>query len=124
MAYYKIKSLTKGLPKRHLDKNKTLTIEYRDGFTVKTNTLTPTGVLYISSPSLPLNFHTLRMKGLISVVEINKNLFMKLSKPKKKLIPPAKKVAVKKPIPTAKAEKPKKRTYKKKEEKLVDTNEE
>ena len=84
MPYYKITSLTAKLPKRHLHKNENLKIEYREGFDTKTNELPVGATVYISSPSLPVNYHKLRMKGLISVVEIGKNAFMKLQKNEQK----------------------------------------
>ena len=81
MVYYKITSLTHKLPKRHINKDKTLEIEYRESFSEKKYILPPNGTLYISSPSLPVNLHKLRMKKMITVVEINKNTFMRLQQP-------------------------------------------
>ena len=81
MVYYKITSLTHKLPKRHINKDKTLEIEYRESFKEREYRLPPNGTLYISSPSLPVNLHKLRMKKMITVVEINKNDFMKLQQP-------------------------------------------
>ena len=118
MVYYKITSLTSKLAKRHADKDATLKIAYRSKFSEKEHLLPVGGILYISSPSLPINLHKLRMKKLISIVELNKDTFMKLTNPslvRKAPIPVAKKVAAKKPIPTAKEDKPKKRVYKKSE---------
>ena len=74
MVYYKITSLTSKLAKRHSDKSATLKIAYRDRFTEKEHSLPAGGTLYISSPSLPINLHKLRMKKLISVVELRKDL--------------------------------------------------
>ena len=82
MAYYKIKSLTSKLGKRHMDKDAVLGITYQDGFKEKNHMLHPGGILYISTPSLPINIHKLRMKNLVSVSEIEKNVFMRLTNPK------------------------------------------
>ena len=82
MGYYKITNLTAKLPKRHQQKNSTLILEYRAGFDTKKYNLPVGGTLFISSPSLPVDLHKLRMKKLITVVEIGKNTFMKLQKPK------------------------------------------
>jgi hypothetical protein len=81
MGYYKVTNLTAKLPKRHQQKNSTLKLEYRANFDIKTQDLHVGQTLYISSPSLPVNLHKLRMKKLISVVEIGKNTFMKLQRP-------------------------------------------
>ena len=112
MTYYKITSLTPKLGKRHIDKNTTLNISYREGFNTREHNLAAGATLYISSPSLPVNLHKLRMKNLISVVEISKNLFLKLSKPK-----PAPIVVAKSIVETV--EPKKKRTYKKKEKEIL-----
>ena len=127
MTYYKITSLTPKLGKRHIDKNTTLNISYREGFNTREHNLAAGATLYISSPSLPVNLHKLRMKNLISVVEIGKNLFLKLTKPKpvvEKTIVPAPLIAEKlvsvlpiaKPMVEKVEPKKEKRTYKKKEE--------
>jgi hypothetical protein len=112
MPYYKITSLTTKLPKRHLHKDSKLEIEYREGFDTKINELPAGGTVYISTPSLPVNYHKLRMKELISVVEIGKNTFMKLQHGSKRKAPP-----VVETITTTK--KPVKKTRKKAESTLV-----
>lgn len=114
MAYYKITSLTTRLPKRHIKKDASLNIEYRDKFNTKKYFLPAGGTLYIAAPSLPINLHKLRMDKMISVVEIGKNTFMKLTDPTnvKKVPIKTEEVEVKEET----KEKPKKRTYKKKTE--------
>lgn len=82
MAYYKITSLTATLPKRHMHKDKALNIQYRENFSEKSYNLPVNGTLYISAPSLPINLHKLRMKKLITIVEVSKNTFMKLKNPR------------------------------------------
>ena len=78
MVYYKVRSLTSKLSKRHAMKDATLNIEYRESFKQKKYELTPNGVLYISSPSLPVNLHKLRMQKMVTIVELSKNTFMRL----------------------------------------------
>lgn len=117
MVYYKITSLTSKLAKRHADKDTTLKIAYRNRFTEKEHILPAGGTLYISSPSLPINLHKLRMKKLVTVVEIGKDTFMKLTNPeliRKAPLPVAKKVAEKKKI--GNATKPSKKKLLKKED--------
>jgi len=82
MGYFKITSLTGKLPKRHQYKDKAINIDYRNNYKQTSRSLPVGGSLYISSPSLPVNLHKLRMKKLISVIEISKNAFMKLKNPK------------------------------------------
>lgn len=81
MIYFKITSLTNNLPKRHPNKGAALTIEYRDKYAQKTQQLFPSATLYLAAPSLPVNLHKLRMRGLVSIVEVSKNIFMKLTNP-------------------------------------------
>jgi len=118
MGYYKIQSLTNTLPKRDMNKNLVLDIEYKEGFSEKKYSLKPGGILYLASATLPIKLHQLRMKKLIIVSEISKNNFMKLQNP-------APKVAT---TSTTKAEKKeetsKKGRGRKKEETSVVTTEE
>ncbi len=96
-----------------MKKGASLDIEYRDKFDTKKYFLPAGGTLYIAAPSLPINLHKLRMDKMISVVEIGKNTFMKLTDPNN-----IKKVAVKaEEVKEEVKEKPKKRSYKKKTEK-------
>jgi hypothetical protein len=132
MAYYKIKSLTTKLPKRHKMKDSSLNIEYRQKFNTTKHFLPAGGTVYISAPSLPINLHQLRMKKMVSIVEIGKNTFMKLTDPtnikkvktevEEVVEEPKKEVKQKVEVEETEEEnededKPKRRTYKKKTQK-------
>lgn len=92
MAYYKIKNITGSLAKRHQNKDMELKVEYLVGFQKKVYTLPVGQELVMSCKALPLQIHTLRAKGLVNVIEISENEFMKLQKPS------AKKTSVEKEI--------------------------
>lgn len=132
MSYYKIKNITGKLPKRHINKDMKLKIEYHVGFQKKFHELNFDGEIVLSCRKLPVSIHSLRAKQLINVIEISENEFMRLQKPSAKK-------AVAKPISTKIKTKPvaipistkiktepvaKKRTSKKKTESTVTIKEE
>jgi len=116
MAYFRIKNITSNLQKRDPNKDTTLDVEYNEGFKKKNQKLKPGAELYISSPNLPVEFHLLRMKRLITVNEISKNNFLKLQKPIPKVVTTNTTTEKEKPVS-------KKRIYKKKEELTETPNE-
>lgn len=86
MAYYKIKNMTGSLAKRHQNKDSELKVEYLVGFQKKVHNLPVGQELVMSCRTLPVQIHTLRAKGLVSVTEISENEFMKLQKPSAKKV--------------------------------------
>ena len=104
MTYYKIKSITNGLGKRDINKNKVLDIEYTEKLELKIYKLPAGGELYISCASLPISLHKLRLKKLVHIVEISKKDFDIKSKDG----------AIKKPKPIKKDNKTSKKTTTKK----------
>lgn len=84
MAYYKIKNITGSLAKRHQNKDTELKVEYVVGLQKKIFNLPVGQELVLSCRTLPIQIHTLRLKGLVSVTEISENEFMKLQKPSAK----------------------------------------
>lgn len=89
MGYFKIKNITNTLGKRDINKDRELSVEYNIGFTKKVHKIKSGDELIISSKSLPVSAHQLRLKGLATVVEISENEFIRLQKPsaaKKKVV--------------------------------------
>jgi len=81
MGYFKIKNITNSLPKRHVKKDSMVEIEYSGGFIKKSFKLNSGAEAYIEAGNLPISIHKLRMKGMISIVEVSKNDFYKKQKP-------------------------------------------
>jgi hypothetical protein len=102
MAHYKIKNITGKLPKRHVNKDTILNIEYQVGFHKKFKKLNFNDEIVLSCRRLPISIHGLRAKQLITVTEISENEFMRLQKPSARKIPIAlpvkKEVVAKEPV--------------------------
>jgi hypothetical protein len=110
MKYFKINNLTNTLKKRDVRFNTVLDISYIDGMIKKIKKVYPDQVLFLELPSLPLSLHKMRINGLVTVTEINKNefLFEQNKEKQKKIVPKEIKVSEKKET------KPTKKYYKKK----------
>ena len=130
MSYYKIKNITGKLPKRHINKDMDLKIEYHVGFQKKYHTLGADNEIVLSCRKLPVSIHNLRAKQLINVIEISENEFMRLQKPSAKKTQPistkVKTEPVAQPISTKVKTEPvaKKKTTRKKAESTVTVKEE
>lgn len=85
MTHYKIKNITNRLPKRHIEKDSVLKIEYHIGFQKKYKSLKPNEEMVLTCKKLPVSVHQLRMKNFIQVSEISENDFNRLQKPSLKL---------------------------------------
>lgn len=81
MGYYRIINITNRLGKRDINKDRELSVEYNIGFTKRIHKIKSGDELIISSKSLPVSAHQLRLKGLVNVIEISENEFTKLQKP-------------------------------------------
>lgn len=98
MNTYKITNITNLLGKRDINYNSTLKIKYVDEMIRKTVDLKSNEVIFLSITSLPLSVHRLRIKNLVSVIEVaNKELVREMILAKPPLKPPAKPIK-KKPI--------------------------
>ena len=73
MTNYKITNLTNTAGKRDMKFNTVLNIEYVDEMKKKTINVKPGETVYLQISSLPLSVHRLRVKKLISVVEVSNN---------------------------------------------------
>jgi len=73
MSTYKITNITNTLGKRNSKHNSNLDIEYVDEMTKKKITIKPNDCVYLTTISLPLSVHRLRVKKLITVVEVSEN---------------------------------------------------
>ena len=73
MANYKITNLTNTAGKRDLKFNTTLSIDYVDTMQKKSIQVKPGETVFLQIHSLPLSVHKLRVKKLISVIEISNN---------------------------------------------------
>ncbi len=120
MSYYKIKNITGKLPKRHINKDMGLKIEYHVGFQKKYHLLVSDTEIVLSCRKLPISIHNLRAKQLINIIEISENEFMRLQKPSAKKAPVKKPIStkvktepLKKPISTKVKTEPKKKLLKK-----------
>ena len=78
MGYFKIKNITTELGKRHVKVNSTQYIEIKSNFAGDRIALNPNGEVFIESNHLPFSVHKLRSEGLVSVVELDKNSYIKL----------------------------------------------
>lgn len=85
MAHYKIKNITNNLPKRHVDKDRVLKVEYHVGFQKKFREVYPNEEILMTCRTLPVSIHGLRAKKLITVSEISENEFIRLQKPSSKI---------------------------------------
>jgi len=79
MSTYKITNITNLAGKRDFKFNSELDIEFIDNMIKKTIAVKPGNTIYLTIPSLPLSVHKLRIKGLISVVEISETELNKLN---------------------------------------------
>jgi|JFJP01.1.fsa_nt_gi hypothetical protein len=71
MNTYKITNLTNTVGKRETKFNSILDIDYVDSMVKKTIKVKPGETVYLTIGSLPLSVHRLRVKNLVSVVEID-----------------------------------------------------
>jgi len=71
MTIYKITNITENFGKRDRNLNKVLEISYVDQMERKSITLKPKETVYLTVPSLPIDIHSLRIKGLVNVSEIS-----------------------------------------------------
>ena len=90
MANYKITNLTNTAGKRDLKYNTTLSISYVDQMQKKTLQVKPGETVFLQIRSLPLSVHQLRVKKLISVVEISANELNNNMNASKPVVVPAK----------------------------------
>jgi len=118
MNTYKITNLTNTVGKRDPKFNATLDLDYVDAMMKKSIKIKPSETIFLQISTLPLSIHRLRVKGLISVVEVgpselknNMETTNKLRKPKKEAV--AETVEV---TDEVKATQPKKRTGRKSHE--------
>src|SRR5208282_418507 len=75
MVTYKISNITNTFAKRHSYFNTNVNLEYVDGIFKKSRILSPGQSLYLSLSTLPVEIHKLRAKGLITVVEVDKDAY-------------------------------------------------
>jgi hypothetical protein len=70
MATYRITNITNSIGKRDFKYNSPLDINYVDGMMKKTVKVKPGDSVYLTIQTLPLSIHRLRVKGLITVIEV------------------------------------------------------
>jgi len=86
MKTFKITNITHLLDKNSLNYNKNLIIEYIDGIYEKKTEIKPKEDLFLKTNFLTISIRRLRIKGLISVIEVNDydiNLYEKKKSNKK-----------------------------------------
>ena len=87
MGYYKVKNITKSLAKRDMQKDKDLTVTLNDGLFPSDQVIESGGEFLIHCTKLPTELQKLRVKGLVTIVEVGKNEFLsklkESEKPKK-----------------------------------------
>lgn len=100
MSTFKITNRTSTRAKRDVNYNSILDIDFIDEMERKVIGLKPDETIYFTAKSLPLSLHKLRIKGLVSVVEISDSQLSKLQRPKKPQVvqetPKAKKKVIQK----------------------------
>lgn len=67
---YKIFNRTFRLDKRDADYNKTLYFDVPEGFHMKTYTIRPSQLIYMELSDIPISLRKLRMKGLITILQV------------------------------------------------------
>ena len=85
MNTYKITNITNTAGKRDFKFNSSLNIEYVDNMMKKTVAVKPGESLYLTVSALPMSVHKLRIKNLVSVVEVSHSeleSIMNAAKPK------------------------------------------
>jgi hypothetical protein len=95
MVTYKITNITNLVGKREIKYNSILDIEYIDSMMKKTIKVNPGDTVYLKISSLPLSVHRLRVKKLVSVVEINDSELKKTMDAAK---PPVIKTEIEEPV--------------------------
>lgn len=83
MNTYKITNVTDTAGKREFKFNSPITIEYVDKMMKKTVTINPGKSLYLTVTDLPLSVHKLRIKNLVSVVEVSQSELENIKNEKK-----------------------------------------
>jgi regulation of enolase protein 1 (concanavalin A-like superfamily) len=73
MNTYKITNVTDTAGKRDFKFNSPISIEYVDNMMKKTVIVNPGKSLYLTVADLPLSVHKLRIKNLVSVVEVSQS---------------------------------------------------
>lgn len=86
MSTYKITNITNLAGKRDYKFNSELDIEYVDNMTKKVVKLKPGNAMYLTTPTLPLSVHRLRIKNLITVEEVSANELAQLMKPSQPVV--------------------------------------
>jgi len=92
MNTYKITNITNTAGKRDFKFNSSLNVEYVDNMMKKTVAIKPGESLYLTVTSLPMSVHKLRVKNLVSVIEVSQSELESIKNEKKP------KVAVAAPI--------------------------
>lgn len=85
MSTYKITNITHLAGKREVKYNSKIDIDYVDEMSKKIISVKPNETVYLTVPSLPISVHRLRVKNLVTVVEISSSELTKLlndAKPK------------------------------------------
>ncbi len=87
MSTYKITNITNTVEKRNAKHNSILNVEYVDGMEKKNVSIKPNETIFITISSLPLSVQRLRVKNLISVIEIDsKELNKAINETKPKVV--------------------------------------
>lgn len=73
MGTFKITNITNTLGKRDAKYNTVLSIGYVDDMLKKTINIKAGETVYLTIPSLPISAHLLRVKNLITVIEVGDN---------------------------------------------------
>lgn len=115
MTAYKITNITENFGKRDRNFNKTVSISYVDQMERKTIALRPKETVFLTVPSLPIDIHSLRIKGLVSVSEISLKELKNIQKSQNKTTKKPVSKTEKKPVVTK--PKAKKKSDSKKEDK-------
>ena len=73
MSTYKITNITNLAGKRDFKFNSALDVEYVDDMVKKVVKIKPGDSIFLTTNSLPLSVHRLRVKGLVTVVQISQS---------------------------------------------------
>lgn len=78
MSYYKLKNITNTLGKRDFKANTAQTVDFKDNINSGSVVINPGAEIVVEASYLPVSAQKLRTEGVITVIEIERNTYLKL----------------------------------------------
>lgn len=86
MNTYKITNITNLVGKRDVKFNSNIDIEYIDNMSKKIITVKPGDTIFLTIPTLPISIQRLRIKNMVTVVEITQTELNKIHNQSKSIV--------------------------------------